>query len=102
MQRKRLQSTQIELQRSIIFFLRATSILKLSISYRPTFLSIQNHSAPERISTRDMLRPSFGCQPKWFVDFMSILRIYPAHKINRPRDDCVTRQIKSARTNQNV
>src|SRR5881396_202896 len=96
LQSKRLQPAQIELQRRIVFFLRAPRLLKLGIRFCPTFLSIQNDSTPERISTRDMLRPGFGCKPSWLVDFVSILRIHSIHKINWPRDDCVARQIERA------
>src|SRR6266496_2294232 len=102
LQNKRLQPAQIELQGRIVFPLGSACFLKFRISFRPTFFPIQNHAAPERISTRDMLRFGFRGKPEWLVDFKSVVRIGSAHKINWPRDDCLAHVIESRRINQDL
>src|SRR6266550_3414296 len=75
LQNERLEPAQIELQGRIIFPLGSARLLELRISFRPTFFTIQNHAAPERISARDMLGPRFGRKPERLVDFDPIVGI---------------------------
>src|SRR6266550_6996227 len=100
LQNERLEPAQIELQSRIVFSLGAACFLKFGIGFRPTFFSIQNHPAPERISPGDMLRFGFCGKPERLVDFKSIMGIRSAHKINWARNDRLADAIESRRINQ--
>src|SRR6516225_4060067 len=102
LQHERLQSAQIKLQRRIIFLVGATRLLEFAICFRPALLSIKNHAAPKRVPLCYALGTGFGCRPKRFVDFESVMRIQSAHKINRPRNDCLRHLIESRRVHQRL
>src|SRR5207249_1379945 len=99
---KRLQPLQIELQCGIVFPLGTACLLKFRISFGPTLFSIENHAAPERISTCDMLGFGFRDKAEWLVDFKSIVRIRSAHKINWTRNDRFAHTVESGRINQDL
>src|SRR6266481_8211053 len=100
LQHERLQSAQIKLQRRIIIFVGATSLLEFAIGFGPALLSIKNHATPKGIALRNALGSGFGCRPKRFVNFESVMRIQSAHKINRPRDNCLSHLIESRRVHR--
>src|SRR5437773_8066442 len=97
LQNERFEPAQIELQGRIVFPLGSARLLEFSISFRPTFFTIQNHAAPERISARDMLGPRFGRKPERLVDFDPIVGIHSAHKIDWASDNRLAHSIKRNR-----
>src|SRR4029453_6167634 len=85
-----------------VFPFGSARLLKFRIRFRPTFFSIQNHTAPERIPASHMLRFGLRGEPRGFVDFYSIMRIHSAHKINWAGDNGFAYAIESRRINQDL
>src|SRR5207248_1412814 len=84
------------------FLIRSPCLLEFRVRFRPTFFSIEHDAIPEKVPARDMFRLSLGGNPKRLVNFMPILRSRFLKKIDRPRDNCLARQIKSAGADQDV
>ncbi len=85
MQGERLETTQIQLQRRILFLVRSTRFLKFRVRFGPAFLSIKHDAVPERIAPGEMLRLSLGRQPKRLVNLVPLPLVDAAQKIDRPR-----------------
>src|SRR5204862_3845435 len=102
LKKKRLQPAQVKLQWRIILLLGAPRLLKFIISFRPTLLSIQNHAAPERVPPGNVFRLGLRAQEKRLIDFKPIVRIQPAHKINRTRDHSLSNAIERERVDDGL
>src|SRR5437667_4781019 len=75
LQNERLQSAQIKFQRRIIFLVGAARLLEFSIRFRPAFLSIQNYTAPKRVTLGDAFGSRFSGEPKRFINFKPVMRV---------------------------
>src|SRR3984893_3216003 len=102
MQRERLEATQIQLQRRVLFVVRAARFLEFGIGLGPTFLPIKDDAIPERVASRQLFRFGLGCRPKRLVDFVALARVNAAEKIYRTRDNVTTGELESVRTNQDA
>src|SRR5215831_9396169 len=100
MQRKRLETAQIKIERRILFVVRSTRFLKLAIRLGPALLPIQHNAIPERIPSRHQFARSICGEGQRLINFMALLRVHTAEKIDRACDDCSTSKLERARTDQ--
>src|SRR5260370_12346297 len=75
---------------------------EVGVGFRAACYSIEQDAIPKKAPGREMFGVGLGGKPKRLVNFMPILRIHFLKKIDRPRDNCLARQIKSARANQDM
>src|SRR2546429_6939109 len=97
MQPERLEAAQIKIERCIVLVVRSARLLEFAVGLRPALFAVEHDAVPKRITSRYQLARSIGGKGEGLVNFMSLLRINAAEKIDRARHDGVIGQLKGAR-----
>src|SRR5207248_4124776 len=100
MQRKWLEAAQVKIERCILFILRPTRFLELLVCLGPALLPIQHDAIPERIPSRHQFARSISGEGQRLINFMALLRVHAAEKIDRTCHDGVIRKLERARTDK--